>query len=287
MICGIENRTFPDQQDIEKYVLAFQKKISIKTNLKNDIIKHEYIGNYTFIILADFLYFGLVDHATDTMTLSKQIFPGKVISFSANQDHDKKTEQGRTRFIAVLVNQGDLENPAEQKQKVFLLDIYVSTLKLLWESQKKACAAEKNDSESKDSEPKEKDFFDKISFGEDTILLWSFDNNTAPVKEIILHPDWSLWCDLKLLCQIAQSIDNQTQPVNNEPIDKKPKSVTNKSQCNYKKTEILENQTKSIDTKPQSVDSTKNFFSRIQGYLLRLYTRLCNLLTWVCYFQKR
>lgn len=159
------------------------------------IQKHEYIGANTFLLLvANKLFFGVYDNDTQGMIFSKQkILTQKekewqefqVLSFSANQDENKKTSAGRARYFALVVQEPFDDKSEFFQKKLLLCDLLnpTNTLLKIWQA---------------DFNEQNVDF-DRISFGNDTLSLWNDDWRKKDAMKIGLEKKWDNSFEFRLL----------------------------------------------------------------------------------------
>jgi hypothetical protein len=167
------------------------------------IKKHEWFGKNSFLFsTVGQLFFGLYN-GNNTLSLHEQKFyiskaienqltrykQLSVVSFSVNQDSDKKTALERSRFFAVLVE--DTTEDYQDEQIVFLCDLLspYNSIKRIWSSfydpnfRQKIC--------------------DRISFHDNTISLWKDETSSQNALKIELPSAWTDMSERDLLFQQA------------------------------------------------------------------------------------
>jgi hypothetical protein len=167
--------------------------------------KHEYIGANSFIFstfcgllfLASYkgndlkispqhLSFGPLNEGKD----KKKYCPFQLISFSANQDDDKRTPAGRARFFALLV--GYVENNVHYT-KVVLMDL-LHPLNQLFHlctilKNKELFGNLRNQFFANDQNQNYE--IDRISFGNNnSITLWNNNHLRPDAMQITLNESW-------------------------------------------------------------------------------------------------
>jgi hypothetical protein len=184
------------------------KYVSINAEMEIPLIKkHEWIGFNTFLFsTVGQLFFGLYN-ADKMLFLYEQKFYTSivienklqykqlsVVSFSANQDSDKKTALGRARFFALLVDNTTKDNQVEQI--LFLCDLLspYKSIKRIWSSLDNQDLKEKR--------------FDRISFFDNIISLWENEISSPNALKIELPSDWTDMSERDLLFQQACKKEN-------------------------------------------------------------------------------